>query len=188
MILPITVYGNPILRKEAEPVDFSDPELHLTELVENMFETMYQANGVGLAAPQINRSLSLFVVDTSPFFEEGESTEKPLVKAFVNPEIVEFLGENTPFNEGCLSVPSINEDVIRKEGVRICYQDLDGKTYEEEYHGKAARVIQHEYDHLLGKTFIDRLSPLKRTLLKGKLNEIAVGKRVPSYRIRPNRK
>ncbi len=188
MILPITVYGNPILRKVAEPVDFEKREINLSELVDNMFETMYQANGVGLAAPQVNLSLALFVVDTAPFFEEDKSGEKPLKKAFFNPEVLEFMGENTPFNEGCLSVPTINEDVVRKEGVRLYYQDVEGNEFEEEFHGKAARVIQHEYDHLLGKTFVDRLSPLKRTLLKSKLNEIAVGKRVPSYRVRPNKK
>lgn len=188
MILPITVYGNPILKKEAELVDFESKEINVSELVENMFETMYQANGVGLAAPQVNMSLALFVVDTAPFFDGESEGEKPLKKAFFNPEVLEFLGENLPFNEGCLSVPTINEDVVRKEGVRLYYQDINGNEYEEEFHGKAARVIQHEYDHLLGKTFVDRLSPLKRTLLKSKLNEIVSGKRVPAYRIKPNKK
>ncbi len=187
MILPITVYGNPVLRKTVAAVDTSDAELKLPELVGNMFETMYQANGVGLAAPQVNLSLSLFVIDTEAFLDEGDQ-EQPVKKAFVNPQILETLGENVSFSEGCLSVPGISEDVVRSEGVRIRYQDVDGTEHEEEYHGKAARVIQHEYDHLLGKVFVDRLSALRKTLLKSKLNEIVSGKKVPAYRIRPNKK
>lgn len=186
MILPITLYGNPVLRKPVEEVGELQENTDLKQLVENLFDTMYNANGVGLAAPQVNMSLSLFVIDTEAFLDEGD-TEKPVKKAFVNPEIIETLGGKVGFNEGCLSVPGINEEVLRPEGVRISYEDTEGNLFEEEFHGKAARVIQHEYDHLYGKMFVDRLSPLKKTLLKSKLNEIAHGKKVPSYRIKPNK-
>jgi peptide deformylase len=186
MILPITLYGNPVLRKPVEEVGTTPSDSELKQLIENMFDTMYHANGVGLAAPQVNMSLSLFVIDTEAFLDEGD-TEKPVKKAFINPEIIDTLGGKVSFNEGCLSVPGINEEVLRPEGVRISYQDAEGNRFEEEYHGKAARVIQHEYDHLYGKMFVDRLSPLKKTLLKSKLNEIVNGKKVPSYRIKPNK-
>jgi len=186
MILPITLYGNPILRKEVEEVETGSTSQELKQLVEDMFDTMYHANGVGLAAPQVNKSLALFVIDTEAFLDEGD-TEKAVKKAFINPEITETSEKRCSFSEGCLSVPGINEEVLRPEGVRIRYQDVDGNNFEEEYHGKAARVIQHEYDHLYGKMFVDRLSPLKKTLLKSKLNEIVHGKKIPNYRIKPNK-
>ena len=186
MILPITLYGNPILRKEVEEVETGSANQELKQLVEDMFDTMYHANGVGLAAPQVNKSLALFVIDTEAFLDEGD-TEKAVKKAFINPEITETSEKRCSFSEGCLSVPGINEEVLRPEGVRIRYQDVEGNSFDEEYHGKAARVIQHEYDHLYGKMFVDRLSPLKKTLLKSKLNEIVNGKKVPSYRIKPNK-
>lgn len=187
MILPITLYGNPVLRKTVEEVDFPAPDTDLKSLVSDMFDTMYNANGVGLAAPQVNRPIAVFVIDTEAFLDEDD-TEQPVKKAFVNPEITASVGESIRFSEGCLSVPGISEEVSRPEGVRIRYQDTDGNTFEEEYHGKAARVIQHEYDHLFGKVFVDRLSPLKKTLLKSKLNEIVTGKKVPAYRVKPNKK
>lgn len=187
MILPITLYGNPVLRKNAEKIDIQNADFDLKAFIDNMFDTMYQANGVGLAAPQVNQALSVFVIDTEAFLDEDD-TEKPVKKAFINPEITGTLGEKVGFSEGCLSVPGINEEVLRPEGVRIRYQDLENNTCEEEYHGKAARVIQHEYDHLDGKMFVDRLSPLKKTIIKSKLNEIANGKKNPPYRFKPNKR
>ncbi|MBO4281654.1 MAG: peptide deformylase [Bacteroidales bacterium] len=187
MILPITLYGNPVLRKTVEEVDFASADTDLKNFVNDLFDTMYQASGVGLAAPQVNRPIAVFVIDTEAFLDEGD-TEQPVKKAFINPEITATVGGNVRFSEGCLSVPGINEEVLRPEGVRIRYQDVEGNQLEEEYHGKAARVIQHEYDHLFGKVFVDRLSPLKKTLLKSKLNEIVAGKKVPAYRIKPNKK
>ena len=186
MILPITLYGNPILRKEVEEAETGSAHPELNQLVADMFDTMYHANGVGLAAPQVNRSLALFVIDTEAFLDEGD-TEKAVKLAFVNPEIIGTTEKKSSYSEGCLSVPGINEEVLRPEGVRIRYQDTEGNSHEEDYHGKAARVIQHEYDHLYGKMFVDRLSPLKKTLLKSKLNEIVHGKKVPNYRIKPNK-
>ena len=185
MILPITVYGNPILKKEAALV----PENYegLQELIENMFETMYYARGVGLAAPQVDKSLKLFVVDTLPFIDD-ETTEKPLKTVFINAEILEYSGEDAMFNEGCLSVPEINENVVRKSTIRIKYQDEKFVEHIQIFDGVAARVIQHEYDHTLGKTFIEKLSNLKKTLLKSKLNDISTGKKIPFYKVKPNKK
>jgi len=185
MILPITVYGNPILKKEAAPVP--DNLEGLQELIVNMFETMYYARGVGLAAPQIDRSLKLFVIDTTPFIDE-DVEEKALKAVFINAEILEYSGEDKSFNEGCLSVPEINENVIRKSSIRIRFQDENFKKHTEIFDGIAARVIQHEYDHTLGKTFIEKLSNLKKTLLKSKLNDISTGKKSPFYKVKPNKK
>ncbi len=185
MILPITVYGNPILKKEAAevPKDYEG----LKELIDNMYETMYYARGVGLAAPQIDLSLKLFIVDTSPFIDE-DFEEKPLKAVFINAEIIEFLGEEKSFNEGCLSVPDINENVVRKSIVRVRYQDENFVEHIKTFDGMAARVIQHEYDHILGKTFVDRLSNLKKTLLKGKLNDISKGKKTTFYKVKLHKK
>lgn len=187
MILPITLYGNSVLKRKVEEVDVNNKDVDIHDFIANLFETMYQANGVGLAAPQVDKSWAVFVIDTEAFLDEIDR-EKSVKEAFINPEIVDFLGADVSFNEGCLSVPGINEDVIRKEGIRIVYRNEAGEKMEREYHGKAARVIQHEYDHLLGKTFIERLSPLRRTLIRGKLNEIMNGKKVPGYRVKPNKK
>ncbi|MDD2621484.1 MAG: peptide deformylase [Bacteroidales bacterium] len=185
MILPVTVYGNPILKKEASPVEKNYEGLQ--ELIANMFETMYHANGLGLAAPQVDLSLKLFVVDTSPLIDE-DFDEEPFKAVFINAEILEFFGEDKVFNEGCLSVPEINENVVRKSKIRIKYQDEHFVEHTKVFEGLAARVIQHEYDHTLGKVFVERLSNLKKTLLKGKLNDIACGKKVPFYKIKPNKK
>ena len=187
MILPITVYGNPILKKEAAEVPRNYEGLQA--LIDNMFETMKHARGVGLAAPQVDLSLKLFVVDTHPFAEIDEDfNEEPLKAVFINAEILEFSGEDKSFNEGCLSVPDINENVIRKSIIRVRYQDENFVEHTQTFDGMAARVIQHEYDHTLGKTFVDRLSSLKRTLLRGKLNDISTGKKTTFYKVKPNKK
>ena len=184
MILPITVYGNPILRKKAQPIppDFEG----LQELIKNMYETMYHAEGVGLAAPQVNKSVRLIVIDPSPF-QEDEPELKDFKKVLINPEILEFSGEDFTFNEGCLSLPTIREDLVRPSKIRIKYQDENFDTHEEVWEGVVARVVQHEYDHLEGKLFVDHISPIRRRLLTGKLNAISKGKTQPEYRTIPNK-
>ena len=180
MILPIVAYGDPVLKKKATEItsDFAD----LKSLIANMYETMYGAYGVGLAAPQIGLSIRLFLVDTSPFAEDEAYSElekkalKSFKKAFINPEILEETGEEWAFNEGCLSIPNIREDVLRKPHIKIRYQDENFDTHIEEFDGLIARVIQHEYDHIEGVLFTDKVSPFKKKLLKGKLNNILTGK------------
>lgn len=184
MILPITVYGNPILRKRAQELTPEYKDLNAT--IENMFETMYKAEGVGLAAPQVNKSIRLIVIDATPF-EEDEPDLKDFKKAFINPEILAFDGEEEAFNEGCLSLPGIREDVSRPTKIKIKYLDQDFKEHIEDWDGIKARVMQHELDHLEGKLFIDRISPIRRRLLTGKLNAISKGKTLPDYRIIPNK-
>lgn len=181
MILPIVAYGSPILKKEGEEIeqDYKD----LDKLITNMFETMYEANGVGLAAPQIDKSIRLFIVDASPFaeVEEGEEPDpkaeglEEFKKIFINPIIEEETGEEWGFNEGCLSIPNIREEVLRKPKIKISYYDENWEYREEEYDGYAARIIQHEYDHVDGILFTDHLSPLKKRLLKKKLTNISKG-------------
>lgn len=185
MKYPITVYGNPILRKVAKPID-KDQE-KLAEFIENMWETMYQSDGVGLAAPQVHKSIRLFVLDASTAGEE-EPELADFKKVFINPEILERKGEEWTMNEGCLSLPEIREDVSRPETVTIKYQDENFDEHIETYSGFAARIIQHEYDHLDGILFIDYLPPLKKRLLKSKLSSITKGKVYPSYKIRIPRK
>jgi peptide deformylase len=181
MILPIIVYGSPMLRREAENIEEDYPDLH--NVIANLFETMYHAKGVGLAAPQIGLPISLFVIDSEKM-EEENSGEMPVKQVFINPEIIEFMGENSSYSEGCLSVPGINEDVVRKSAVKIWYQDENFAEYETVFTGMPARIIQHEYDHLFGKTFIDKLSPLKKTLLRGKLRDISTGRVDTKYKIK----
>jgi peptide deformylase len=188
MILPIVAYGTPVLKKKAAAIS-ADYE-GLDVLIENMWETMYAANGVGLAAPQVGLGLRLFVIDATPFAEDDElSAEeqeqlKGFKKAFINAEIEEEVGEEWAFNEGCLSIPDVREDVKRKEKLSIRYQDESGKECVETYTGLAARVIQHEYDHIEGILFTDKLSPLKKRLVKGKLNNIAKGNIVVDYKMK----
>lgn len=185
MILPIVAYGDPVLKRKAVEVDPTAPELK--QLAEDMFETMYNASGVGLAAPQIGKSIRLFVVDGAPMADEDEPEYEELQvfkKVFVNAEILEESGDEWAFNEGCLSIPDIREDVYRPENIRIRYQDLDGKTHEEAYDGIRARIIQHEYDHIEGILFTDKLSPLKKRLLQGKLQNILKGKVRSEYRMK----
>ncbi len=183
MILPIVAYGDPVLKKEAEEIDKQYSGLN--QLIEDMFETMYAASGVGLAAPQIGKSIRLFVVDGSPFAEDDEEdNETPDPKAkgmehfkkvFINPIIEEEEGEEWAFNEGCLSIPKIREEVFRKEKVIISYYDENFDFHKDTYDGYAARIIQHEYDHIEGVLFTDHLSPLKRRLLTKRLQNISKG-------------
>ena len=181
MILPILAYGDPILKKESEEIDETYTDLET--LIEDMFETMYKAKGVGLAAPQIGRNIRLFIVDGSPFAEkeEGEDDDPRALgienfkKVFINPIIEEEQGEEWSFQEGCLSIPKIRENVSRKSDIVISYYDENWELKEERYSGYAARIIQHEYDHIEGVLFTDYLSPLKRKLLKKKLNNITNG-------------
>ncbi|MCX2720465.1 peptide deformylase [Lentiprolixibacter aurantiacus] len=188
MTLPIVAYGDPVLRKVGVDIDPDYP--NLKELLENMWETMYKANGVGLAAPQIGLPIRLFLVDTSPFAEDEDLTPeeqkalKGFKKVFINAYIEEESGENWAFNEGCLSIPDIREDVTRKDTITIEYQDENFKTHKETYDGLLARVIQHEYDHIEGILFTDKLSSLKKRLLKGRLTNISKGKIDVDYKMR----
>jgi len=190
MILPVIAYGTPILKKVGEEIDKDYKDLD--KLIANMFETMYEASGVGLAAPQINKSIRVFIVDASPFaeVEEGEEPD-PMAegldgfkKVFINPIIEEESGEEWPFAEGCLSIPKIREDVMRKPNIKISYYDENWDFKEEEYEGYAARIIQHEYDHVEGKLFTDYLSPLKKRMLKKKLVNISKGEIDVPYRMK----
>ncbi len=181
MKYPVTVYGDPLLRQVAKNIKKDDPKLE--EIIENMWETMYYSDGVGLAAPQVGMSIRLFVIDASSGADE-EPELKDFKKVFINPEIVETAGEEWVMNEGCLSLPEIREDISRPDDVTIRYFDENWEEHEETYHGFAGRVIQHEYDHLEGKLFVDYLSPLRKRLLKGKLQNIAKGKVRPHYRIK----
>lgn len=191
MIYPIIAYGDPVLKKEAEEIDQNFEGLD--EIIANMFETMYSANGVGLAAPQIGKSIRLFIVDASPFAEdEDDERAKGLdgfKKIFINPIIEEETGDEWAFEEGCLSIPKIREDVFRKEKIRITYYDENWNLKDEEYDGYAARVIQHEYDHVDGVLFTDHLSALKKRMLKKKLTNISKGEVEIGYRMKfPNAK
>lgn len=178
MIYPIVMYGDPVLRQKAKDVGKGTD---LKQLIEDMYETMNAASGIGLAAPQIGKGIRLFIVDgTSLEDEEGMTDFK---KVFINPVILEELGDPWEFEEGCLSIPSIREKIKRKEEVRIKYLDENWEPHEEEYDGMKARIIQHEYDHLEGKLFLDYLTPLKKKLLKGKLTDISKGKVDTEYRI-----
>jgi peptide deformylase len=180
MIYPIVVYGDQLLRKKALPItkDFEG----LGEFLNNMWETMYYSDGVGLAAPQVGRSVRVIVIDASPGAKE-EPELQGFKKAFINPEIIETHGDDVLMNEGCLSLPEIREDIPRPEFVTIHYWDENFEEHTDTFKGYAARIIQHEYDHLEGKLFIDYLSPLRKRLLKGKLTNIAKGKIETRYRI-----
>src|SRR5690606_2660077 len=178
MIYPIVLYGDPVLRQPASEIAQGTD---LKELVRDMFETMEHAQGIGLAAPQIGKSIRLFVVDGTSLEEPGLEDFR---KAFVNPEILDEEGNYWEFEEGCLSIANIREPVARKEKLRIRYYDEDWNLHEEEFDGVKARIIQHEYDHIEGKLFIDYLTPLKKRLLKGKLSDISRGKVDTEYRIK----
>jgi peptide deformylase len=180
MVYPIIMYGDPVLRKRAREVEKG--AMDIKAFVGDMYETMYAAHGIGLAAPQIGKSIRVFVVDGTSLNEEEEDMTG-FKKAFINPVIVEEEGEKWEFEEGCLSIPNIRENVSRQETVRIRYADEDWNVIEEEYSGIKARIIQHEYDHLEGKMFIDYLSPLKKRMLKGKLTDISKGDVETEYRI-----
>jgi len=170
MILPIVAYGDPVLKKKAEKISQDYPGL--SELIDNMYETMYRSRGVGLAAPQIGLSIRLFVTDGAPFEEEEVLKFK---QVFINPVILEEDGEPWKFNEGCLSIPSVREDVKRPERIQIEYYDEKWKKHKRYFQGLAARIIQHEYDHIEGILFTDRISPLRKRLIKNKLLDISKG-------------
>jgi len=193
MVLPIVAYGDPVLRKTGKEIDKEFPKLQ--ELIENMKETMHNANGVGLAAPQIGKSIRLFLIDASPFseMEDLEEDEKEFLKdfnrVFINAKIVNEEGDEWAFSEGCLSIPNINEDVYRQETIHIEYVDENFDLKKESLHGLAARIFQHEYDHIEGILFTDKLSSLKKRLLKKKLENISKGKIDVDYRMKfPNLK
>ena len=189
MILPIVAYGDPVLKKEAEEIEQDYPELQ--QLIDDMFETMYAAQGVGLAAPQIGRSIRLFIVDGSPFAdEEGDEPDPKAIgiesfkKVFINPVIEDEEGEDWSFQEGCLSIPKIREDVYRKEVVHISYYDEQWNFHEERFEGYQARIIQHEYDHIEGVLFTDHLSPLRKRLLTKRLANISRGEVRVDYKMK----
>ena len=183
MILPIVAFGAPILRKKCVDITPEYPELDT--LLANMWETMYEASGVGLAAPQINKAIRLFLIDTSPFVEDEEETEEVIVKkTFINARIIEEKGEEWDFNEGCLSIPDVREDVSRKSTITIEYFDENFKKHTDIYNGLTARVIQHEYDHVDGILFIDKISALRKRMIKGKLMDISKGKVNAAYKMR----
>jgi peptide deformylase len=194
MILPIVVYGDPVLRKVADDIDKNYPGLDV--LIKDMFETMYQANGVGLAAPQVGKAIRLFVIDTHPFVEDDSDEDddeftpeerkqlKAFKKIFINARITEEEGVEWKFKEGCLSIPKIREDVLRKPNVKIEYYDEKFVKHTEAYDGVIARVIQHEYDHIEGVLFTDKVSPLKRKMISGKLSDISKGKIGADYKIK----
>lgn len=181
MKLPIVAYGDPVLKKVCAPIDQDYPELQ--KLIGDMFDTMYNANGVGLAAPQIGLAIRLFIVDT------GSDDKARYKKVFINAEILEETGEPWAFNEGCLSIPDIREDVMRKPNVRIQYYDENWELHEEEVTGMAARIIQHEYDHIEGTLFTDKLGMLRKTMLRSKLDAISKGNVRADYKMRfPNQR
>ncbi len=188
MILPIVAYGDPVLRKKGAEISKDYPKLNL--LIENMYETMYGAFGVGLAAPQIGLPIRLFLVDTSPFAEDEvlDKEERDFLKdfkqTFINPKILDEEGDEWAFNEGCLSIPDVREDVFRQPKITIEYYDEEFKKRKKEFTGLAARVIQHEYDHIEGILFTDKISTLKKRLIKGKLANISKGKIKVDYRMR----
>jgi peptide deformylase len=182
MILPIISYGDPILKKKTQEIGKSYP--NLKELIDNMFETMYAAPGVGLAAPQIGLSVRLFIIDATGYSDEDNAELNGFKRIFINAHITEEEGEEWLFNEGCLSFPTLREDVMRKPKIHIKYVDENFEEKDEWFDGIAARIIQHEYDHTDGIVFIDRLSNLRKQLIKGKLNDIMTGNVEVAYKIK----
>lgn len=187
MTLPIVAYGAAVLRKLSEPINADYP--NLSKLIEDMWETMYDSNGVGLAAPQINRAIRLFVMDSQQIFENAEPEDETfpdapgIKRAFINAEIIELSGKEWVYNEGCLSIPKIREDVVRHEKVTLKYMDENFVEKVETFDGMTARIILHEYDHIEGKLFIDYIKPLKKKMLQGKLNDIHKGKVRVDYKM-----
>jgi peptide deformylase len=188
MILPIVAYGAPVLRKVCKDITPDYP--NLPKLIDDMWETMYGSNGVGLAAPQINRDIRLFVIDSTQIFRNQEEEDKGKYpdepgrkEVFINARIKEFNGEEWLYNEGCLSIPKIREDISRPEEVTVEYLNQDFEPQKETFVGITARIIQHEYDHIEGKLFIDYLKPLRKKLLRGKLNDISTGKLRMDYKM-----
>lgn len=193
MILPIVAYGDPVLRKETKEITKDYP--NLDTVLENMFETMYEARGIGLAAPQVNLPIRLFIVDATPFEDDEDLSEEEqkfvstFKKVFINARILEESGDEWAFNEGCLSIPDVREDVFRQPNIVIEYEDENFKKHKETFSGMVARIIQHEYDHIEGILFTDKLSPLKKRLIKSKLANISKGNVSIEYRMKfPNAK
>lgn len=188
MILPVVAYGDPVLRKVAKEITKEHPKLD--EIIANMWETQYNASGVGIAAPQVGLSIRLFVIDASPFADDDDLSEEEqevlgsFKYVFINPEIIEESGDEWAFNEGCLSIPDVREDVFRKEKIIVKFFDENWKKQIKTLTGLAARVVQHEYDHIEGVLFTDKLSALKKRLIKGKLTNISKGKVNADYRMR----
>lgn len=188
MILPIVAYGDPVLRKETAEISEDYP--NLDQLIENMFETMYEARGIGLAAPQVGVSIRLFIVDATPFEDDDDFTEEEqkflstFKKVFINAKILDESGDEWVFNEGCLSIPEVREDIFRQPEITLEYQDENFKKHKETFKGIVARIIQHEYDHIEGILFTDKLSPLKKRLIKGKLTKISKGDIDVDYRMK----
>ena len=188
MILPIIAYGHPVLKRKAEVINKDYPKLN--ELIENMFETMYNASGVGIAAPQIGLSIRLFIVDTNPFAEDDSLSDndrnqlKSFKKIFINPVIIDEKGDEWSFEEGCLSIPNIREGVLRQKQITIQYHDENFNKHTDSFDGLLARVIQHEYDHIEGVLFTDKLSSFKKQLLKKKLLKISSGKLIFDYEMK----
>lgn len=188
MILPIVAYGSPILRKKASDIDEHYPDLK--KLIGDMWETMYHSNGVGLAAPQINKPVRIFLMDSIQIIESLDEDEKDdfpgdegIKKVFINPQMISEQGDTWAYTEGCLSIPKIREDVVRPAEITLQWLDEQFQPQKGSFHGITARVIQHEYDHLEGKLFIDYLNPLKKRLMKGKLLDISKGKVKMDYRL-----
>ncbi len=186
MILPIVAYGDPVLRKKGVDIDQEYPELE--KLIDDMFDTMYKANGIGLAAPQVGKAIRLFIVDASPFDDE-EPELADFVKIFINARIIESSGEEWAFNEGCLSVPGIREDIMRQPEIVVEYLDENFEKHTEKFSGTAARIIQHEYDHIDGILFTDHLPALRKKMLQSKLDKISNGEVKVAYKMKfPRRK
>ena len=181
MILPVIAYGDPVLKKKAEEIKKNHPRL--PEIIADMFETMYNAKGVGLAAPQIGLSIRLFVVDAAPFAEDNEEL-KDFKRVFINAHLVKEEGNKWKFNEGCLSIPGVREDVFRKPEIEIEYVDENFVKQKEKFKGTAARIIQHEYDHIEGVLFTDRISAMRRQLIRGSLKNISIGDVDVDYKMR----
>jgi len=188
MIYPIVAYGDPILRKLGKEIDKDFPKFE--EILDNMFETMYNAHGIGLAAPQVGLPIRIFIVDATPFGDDEELSEEEQAflgnfkQVFINAKMIEETGDEWAFNEGCLSIPDVREDVFRNGAIKIEFYDENFKKHIKEFNGIAARIIQHEYDHIEGILFTDKLSPLKKRLIKSKLSNISKGKIRVDYRMR----
>jgi peptide deformylase len=181
MVLPIIAYGDPVLRKTT--VEIKKDYAGLEKLIEDMYETMEKAKGVGLAAPQVGKAIRLFIIDSTRMHDE-EQKGKGIREVFINPAMLKEYGEEWAYEEGCLSIPGIREDITRKDSIQIEYYDLEFKHHKKIFTGLTARVIQHEYDHIMGKLFIDYLKPLKKSLLKGKLDKISKGIVEVSYKMK----
>ena len=179
MVLPIYLYGQGVLRRATEEIDPSYP--NLTQLISDMYETLTRADGCGLAAPQIGKSIRLFVVDGTELVPDYPECQD-FKMAFINPEILETSEDTVTYSEGCLSLPGISENVVRPKWIKIAYQDENFNEHEEVFDGFRARIIEHEYDHLEGNVFTDRISPIRRQFVKGKLQNIAKGKVSAKYK------